>query len=188
MKHHLPAIVLILLFGAPAVADPMEDAYYIVEQTATRDQYEGAFAGMADLMLGNLQNEVAKNGETISDDAADVAIQLLTAHMTDALLEGMREPLAKAYVYNLSPDALEAYRAFLETPEGQEVSMASGALMRESLKIGEQLGARIAGPAVAAMQDDMRNENWPAGTLKSTQFELRALFGLPPVSEMPPER
>jgi len=43
-------------------------------------------------------------------------------------------------------------------------------------------------PAVAAMQDDMRNENWPAGTLKSTQFELRALFDLPPVSEMPPER
>ena len=183
MKRLLPAIVLILLFGAPVAADPMEDAYYIVEQTATRDQYEGAFAAMADLMLGNLQNELAKNGETISDDAADVAIQMLTAHMTDALLEGMREPIAKAYVYNLSPDALEAYRAFLETPEGQEISMASAAIMRESLKICEQVG-----PAVAAMQDDMRNENWPAGTLKSTQFELRALFDLPPVSEMPPER
>ncbi|HBN92896.1 MAG TPA: hypothetical protein DD397_10060, partial [Hyphomonas sp.] len=83
MKRLLPAIVLILLFGAPVAADPMEDAYYIVEQTATRDQYEGAFAAMADLMLGNLQNELAKNGETISDDAADVAIQMLTAHMTD---------------------------------------------------------------------------------------------------------
>ena len=56
MKRLLPAIVLILLFGAPVAADPMEDAYYIVEQTATRDQYEGAFAAMADLMLGNIQN------------------------------------------------------------------------------------------------------------------------------------
>ncbi len=188
MKSLLSTLVIALVAGLPVMADPMDDALYIVDQTLTQDHLEGGFAAVADLMVGNLQNEVAKGGDTISDDAARVVSQMLSQHMIESMMEAMREPLAKAYVYNLSPESLEAYRAFIETPAGQEVIGTSGALLLESYKIGEQVGGQVAGPAVAAMQADIRADRWPEGTLKSTRAELRELFDQPPVSDMPPER
>ena len=88
-------------------------------------------------------------------------------------------------IYDIRRNPFTATFVIVVIHVGHKIDLADSELC---LKIGEQVGASIAGPAVAAMQDDMRNENWPAGTLKSTQFELRALFDLPPVSEMPPER
>lgn len=165
----------------------MEDALYIVDHTISRAEYEAAFVGMADLMVGNLQNEFAKGGDSISNTASETVVVMMTRHMTDALLAGMREPLAEAYVYNVSPESLAAYRAFLETPEGQEISSTNGVIALESVKIGEELAESIAIPAVTAMIEDMRDGNYPAGTLKSTQRELERLFLEEEGADTPPE-
>ncbi|KCZ94334.1 hypothetical protein HJO_03130 [Hyphomonas johnsonii MHS-2] len=178
-----------MLAGAPgAFAEPIDDARVIVDKTVTRDQFSAAFTSIAGLMLGNMQNEVAKSGKSLSDDAAAVVVEMLTTQMVDAILERMREPLAKAYVLNLSPEAIAAYRAFLETEAGGEVAAATPQIMLESSKIGEEIGGEIAGEAVRAMVAEMEAGNWPSGTLKSTQAELRDLYVLPEVAEMPAER
>lgn len=188
MRHLLSTIALVCLAGFPGHADPMDDALYVVDQTVTRDQFETAFASMSELMVGSFQNEFSKEGKTVSTDAARVLSQLLSSNMVDGLISEMREPLAAAYVENMSAHALADLRAFLETDSGQEFAASTNAIMRESVKIGEELAVTVVGPAVEAMQNDIRNERWPEGTLKSTQAELRELYGLPPVSDMPPER
>lgn len=188
MRIALAGLAAALALGAaPAQADPMEDALYIVDHTISRTEYEAAFAGMADLMVGNLQNEFAKGGDSISNAASETAVIMMSAQMADALLDGMRRPLAEAYVYNVSPEALAGYRAFLETPAGQEISASNGVIALESVKIGNELAESIAIPAVNAMIEDMRDGNYPAGTLKSTQRELERLFLEQDPADTPPE-
>lgn len=188
MKYVLAALAITSGLALPASPEPMDDALYIVDAIYTRDQYKIGIDGMADILIGSFENDLQKEGLSISPDAAAVFLQMMSDNMLDMLVEGTRQPLADAYVLNLSPETLSAYRAFLETEEGQEVSANLGALTRESLRVGEMVGAEIAEPAVAGVLANMEDGEWPVGTLKSTQFELRKLFDLPPVSEMPPER
>ena len=187
-RQLLTGMTLGLCFSSMAFAEPIDDALVIVDNTIDAEQYARAFEGMGELMLGMLQNELSKEGKTISRDAGLVYVGMMTSHMTDALVAQMREPLAKAYVANLTPETLAAYRAFLETDAGREVAATKALIMRESIKIGEDIAVAVATPAVAAAQADIEADNWPAGTLKTTQVELRELFGFPPVSDDPPAR
>ena len=188
MRTAIAAILAGTALTGFAHADPMEDALVIVDNTIDANQYAKAFEGLGDLMLGTLQNELSKEGKKISRSAGQVYVKMLTSHMTDALVDQMREPLAEAYVANVSPETLAAYRAFLETEEGQEIVLTRSIILDESLKIGEDIAGVVAAPAVAAAQADMESGNWPEGTLKTTQSELRDLFLLPEVSDEPPER
>tara|TARA_R110001606_G_scaffold364453_2_gene518985 strand:- start:44 stop:610 length:567 start_codon:yes stop_codon:yes gene_type:complete len=187
MRMAKPLMCAILLAQVVS-AEPIDDARIIVEKTVTRDQFDAAFVAMADLLLGSMQNESAKSGKPLSDDAAQVVVQMLTERMVDGMLEQMREPLAQAYMLNLSPEAISAYRRFLETDEGSEVAAITPTIMLESMKIGQEIGKNIATDAVNAMIADIEADNWPSGTLKSTQAELRSLYSLPSAAEMPPER
>jgi len=188
MRSVVSALVTGICLCSAASAEPIDDARAIVNMTIDESQFQIMFDSIGDLMLGTLQNELAKEGETLSDDAGRVYVAMLTGHMVNGLSGKMQEPLAEAYVLNLSPETLTAYRAFLETEAGQEVAATQGIIMQESTKIGEQLAAPVATEAVMAAQADMENGNWPKGTLKSTQKELMDLMGLPPVSEDPPAR
>ncbi|WP_321489496.1 hypothetical protein [uncultured Hyphomonas sp.] len=188
MKRVVSAFVIAGTFWGHAFADPMEDALYIVDTTVNSEQLEIVYAGLGDLMLASLENELAKEGLTITKDAGGVYVKMLTSHMTDAVVEAMREPLAEAYVVNLSPEALAAYRGFLETEAGQEVARNQNTLVKEATKIGENLAVPVATMAVQATKEDMKLGNWPQDTLRTTQNELLTLMNLPPISPAPPER
>ena len=184
--------VFALIAGAclcgSAIADPIDDARAITSITVNEAQFVAVFDGLGDLMLDSLQNELAKKGQSISDDAGRVYMKMLTGNMVEGLTEKIREPLAQAYAANLTPEALSAYRAFLETEEGLEVAEMLPVLVLESQKIGEQLAPSVAADATRRTLADMDAGIWPDGTLKTTRNELLAMVGKPPVSDDPPER
>ena len=188
MQRTCGLIALILACGSIADAEPIDDARAIVDLTVTRDQYESVFAGMADLMLGNLQNEFRGNGQEISEDAAQVAVEMMTQKLVDGMMEYSRDPIAEIYALYYSPKALNDYRAFLETDSGKEIIAKLPAVTAEGTKMGSMIGGQIASNIMESVVEDMRADKWPEGTLMSTKAELRILFDVLPVSEMPAER
>jgi hypothetical protein len=188
MKSILAVLAAALVFCPAALGEPIDDARAIVDLTTDDAKYEVMFDALGDLMLGSLQNELTKSGKIISDNAAQVYVKMLTSHMSQGLTESMREPLAEAYVANLSSEALAGYRVFLESEAGQEVTATQGLMIQESTKIGQDVAVPIAVAATKASLADMEAGKWPDGTLKTTQNELLSLLELSPVSEEPPER
>ncbi|MEL6246288.1 MAG: DUF2059 domain-containing protein [Pseudomonadota bacterium] len=164
------------LFAGHAFADPQADAEYIVDVTITPELFEATMAGVADLMVGNLQNEYAKVGQPISNDAARVISDMLSDQIVTLMTRDMRSQMVAIHVAGLSPEVLADYRAFLETPSGQKLISATPLLTMESQKIGEEIGGRIASEAFANIRQIIAEEEWPARTLPSTQAEIRAAF------------
>ena len=162
-----------------AVADPVRDAEYIVDKTNTQDMYDAAFEGMADLMLGNMQNELAKSGLSISDAGGATLVEMMVREMSGRMVEEMRVPLVDVYVDQLSPEALRAYKNFLQTEHGAELVAATPVIMAESTRMGETISEGLATEAVTLMLADMESGNWPPDTTETVKNELRTLFALP---------
>ena len=159
-----------------AFADPIEDARAIVELTETKELYLVAMEALGELMAGNIQNEVRKNGEEMSDAAAQFAAEFVSDIMAEEMTRRVKEPTVLAYVDNFSPEALAAYRQFLETEEGLEVASKIPLMVKEGSVIGEAIGEEVATIAVEKMIVDISEEKWPEGTSSTLKRELRELF------------
>jgi len=159
-----------------AHADPEDDAKAIVEMTATKEVYASGMSAMADLMAGNIQNEVSKAGETMSDAAAALVASMMSDIMAEEMESRMSGPMAQAYIDNHSPEALAAYRAFLETPEGSEIAKNIPVMTQEGAAIGEQIGAQLGGLAVTKIIEDIQSDSLPEGTSSTLKRELESLF------------
>ncbi|MBK8198616.1 MAG: DUF2059 domain-containing protein [Acidobacteria bacterium] len=173
----LIAPVLLFAFAVPvASAGPREDAQAIVEYTVTEDVLRAAFEALSDLSVATFQNEAAKAGKLLSEDAAEVMGSMLFAEMIPLLTEGMREEMASAYVHSMSPQGLADFRSFLETPSGEEWVKAQPTLTRETTKLAETIAGPIAAEAARLMNAAIAAEEWPAGTLSSTKSEIRTFL------------
>ena len=172
------AFGLVLIVAPGAAADPVRDAEYIVDKTMTTEQFDIAFAAMADLMLSSIQNELAKQGLSISDEGGKIVVEMMVGEMSARMVEEMRVPLVDVYVNELSPEALRAYKAFLQTEHGREVVAATPNLLAETNRVSELVGGGIATEAVELMLGDMQADNWPVGTPDRLKSELRSLFGV----------
>ena len=175
--HKFVFLFALLVSVAPiARATPRQDAQVIVNMTVTEDVMAASFEALNELMVGNFQNEAAKAGQLLSEDAAQVLGEMMFAEMIPLLVEAMREEMADAYVYSMSPEALSDFRAFLETPSGTEWAAAQGQLARETIKVAELIAAPIVAEAIERMNVGIENDAWPPGTLASTQAEIRAFM------------
>lgn len=161
------------LAGLPAGAGPRDDAQAIVEYTITEDMLRASFEALSELAVGTFQNEAAKSGKLLSEDAARVLGVMMFDEMIPLLTESMRKEMSSAYVHSMSPDTLADFRAFLETPSGQEWAAAQSTLTRETTKVAANIVAPIAREASIRMNKAIANDDWPAGTLASTKAEIR---------------
>ncbi len=170
--------VLLMLSAVPAhtFADAREDAAFIVEMTETEEVFNSAMRAIAELMADSIQNDMRKNGVTISNDAAEVVADMLGQSMAELMVDEMQEPMIEAYLATLSPQTLHAYRLFLETDEGRELAQKQNILLNEGMKIGESIGEKVAMQAVGVMQGNIAEGVFPEGTLPSTKKELERIF------------
>jgi len=172
-------IAPVFVFGLailPAEAGPRDDAQAIVEYTVTEEMLAASFDALSDLAVGTFQNEAAKSGKLLSEDAARVLGTMLFEEMIPLLTAAMREKMASAYVYTMTPETLADFRAFLETPSGQEWAAAQPALTREATKIAENIAVPAAAEASKRMNASVAEDVWPAGTLESTKAEIRTFL------------
>ena len=160
-------------------ADPEEDARYIADSLYGADVIDVMFRGVGGLMVPMMMGEMQRNGGELSEPAS----RALTQMMLDALLKRSRiemtEMYANVYSETLSPEALAAYREFLSTPAGREVAAASARIQADAMMRGEQIGQSL---GFAAMEDvilKIESADWPLGTTRAAQEELRSLFVAP---------
>lgn len=167
-------LTLFALLAAPvSLAGPREDAQAVVNITVTEDMMAASFEALSELVVGNFQNEAAKHGKILSEDAAKVLGKMMFDEMIPLLASAMRKEMATAYVYSMSPEALADYRAFLETPSGAEWAAAQAGLMRETAKVSQNIALPVATEAVSRMNEDIAAGKWPPGTLQSTKVEIQ---------------
>ena len=180
MAHSLMkslAVSAVFLTATPVTfADPESDARYIVDATLTREYLTVVMGAMADMMSGNMTAELARNGVNISPDASDTMVKMMLPPMLDMMLEGMGDELAQVYLNEMSPESLQAYRAFLETPAGREVISSLPAISAASADVGERLGASMGMHAANEMMANIKSGNYPEGTSESVKSELSALL------------
>jgi hypothetical protein len=176
MRTLIVGVVLFAFAGVSAEAGPREDAQAIVEYTVTEEILEASFEALSELAVGTFQNEAAKSGKILSEDAARVMGAMMFDEMIPLLTEAMRKEMASAYVYTMSPETLADFRAFLETPSGQEWASAQPQLTREATKIGQDIAVPAATEASKRMNVAVAQDVWPAGTLASTKAEIRTFL------------
>lgn len=172
-------IMTFLVFAATpafAIADPQEDARIIAEITQTEETFSAAMDSLSNLMSATIQNEMHKAGKTISPDAARVYAQMLGTSLTEGMMTKMKKPMIDAYIANLSPEALHAYRLFLETDEGREIAATQTVMMQEGVRIGESVGEKVALGAVGRVTVKIADNEWPADTPPAVQAELKQIF------------
>jgi hypothetical protein len=163
----------LMAFAAPlSLATPREDSQAIVDITVTDELMGASFEALSDLIVGNFQNEAAKKGKILSEDAAKVLGGMMFSEMTPLLASAMRREMADVYMFTMSPKALADLRAFLETPSGREWAAAQPDLTRETSKVAESIALPIATKAVEQMNAAIARGEWPPGTLKSTRAEI----------------
>jgi hypothetical protein len=143
-----------------------------VEYTVTEEMLEASFEALSELAVGTFQNEAAKSGKLLSEDAARVLGTMMFDEMIPLLTEAMRQKMASAYVHSMSPETLADFRAFLETPSGREWAAAQPLLTRETTKVAESVVAPVANKASERMNASIAQDIWPAGTLASTKAEI----------------
>lgn len=173
-------LVLAGCFSLPAMAEPKSqaqaDAAYIVEQTVTADLFEAALEAISPLLIRNLDSEFRRNGRTVSDAALEVLELMIRQEMLRLMVDQMQQGAVVLYVDQFSPEALAGYRAFLETPAGQEIASGTPLLTRESAKLGDQMGQRLGVEAFQNIAALAKAGVWPDGTLPSTQREVAELL------------
>ena len=176
IKTFSKLVLAFSILAGSAQADPYEDARRIVELTVTEELFATMMSTMGSLRAGNIQNEFTKIDKEMSDTAADTLAFMISNEMTKEMVQAMIEPMSEAYVANHSPQALAAYRAFLETPEGQEILALSPAMVSEGAIIGEKVGETVATSGGQRVMLSIQEGIWPPGTPKTVQRELKKLF------------
>lgn len=177
MRAVILSFSLMALVAPLSEASPREDAQAIVDITVTDEMMGASFEALSDLIVGNFQNEAAKNGKILSEDAARVLGGMLFSEMTPLFTKAMRREMADAYVFTMTPQALADFRAFLESPSGREWAATQPELMREATKIAEVIALPVATKGVELMNEAIARGEWPEGTLNSTKAEIVDFMG-----------
>jgi hypothetical protein len=183
MRVAAVATGLMLAFATPAffaLADDAvrRDAERVVALTYSDAIFEAQAGAMSSIIRDAMIAEASRNGLSISDAAASTLTEMMVPRLVTDLGVGMRSELTALYLDALSPGSLAGYRAFLESPAGQEFLAALPQITATSAVIGEQVGADIAEALIEALIEDMANHNWPVNTTPATKRELRGMFGI----------
>ena len=165
-----------LAFALSAAADTREDAEYIANALFHDAVIDEMFGAVSDMMVPMMIGEMQRNGVELSESGS----RALSAMMMDSIVAlgrtSFKEMYADVYEEKVSPESLAAFRAFLETDAGRELSIAQPIIVRESSLRGEQIGFIIATNAMDNIVADIEAGRWPEGTTRSAQQELRELF------------
>ena len=164
------------LFMQPALADPLDDATYIVEQTVSDEYVTEIMSSMAELMAAGIVGELSQQGHRLSNDAADTIVELMMPTLVSGMSDEMRAGTVEIYREHMSPESLAAYRKFLESPAGQETIVLLPVLARAGAALGEEIGPVVGQQAAMEMFRRISSGQWPDGTSGRVKAELKGLM------------
>lgn len=135
MKKHISTLALSLLFSAFSFAQT--DADYAVslkkmfKASGTEESYQAAIKQMFAMFKEQSPNVKASIWDEFENEFLHTSINELV------------EMLAPVYKKYMTIEDIEAMIKFYETPVGQKYAKSTPLIMRESMEIGQQWGARI---------------------------------------------
>ena len=150
MKKTLSLALLVGFLAVPALADPLEDATYITEQTVTEELFVGAMIAQRTLIKSALENEFAKNDVIISD--MDQFMDIFLEEFMAEFLQTMQTEVRALYLKEFTAQEMSDMAAFYATSSGQRMIEKTPALMITLAQTGQVAGqqaGRNAGPRVA---------------------------------------
>lgn len=138
------------VIGSTAFADPLEDAQYIVDQTVTKEIFEGTFVALGPVLTSAIQNDLRAQGITLPNP--ERFMELFISEFIDEFTESMRVQSVSIYLDQFNAEELEAIAAFYRSDAGQSLVAATPEIMLQSSAIGEVAGQQAgmnAGPRLA---------------------------------------
>lgn len=155
MKRLLLAAAL--LFPIPSMADPTEDAEYIVSQTVTQEMFRGAFAAQRGVIISAIQNDLRQSG--INLKKPDRFFDLFIDAFIDEFTDGMRDATVGIYLNQFTEAELADIAAFYRSESGQSLIARTPELMQETALLGQQIGMRAGANAGPRLADRLREED-----------------------------
>lgn len=146
----------LLTLALPAGADPQADADYIVEQTMTREIFEGAIAAQRPLIVGALENDLRSQGITLSDK--ERFFDLFLEEFIEEFTASMRSQSAVIYLDAFTPEDLAAIAEFYRTPAGQALLAETPALMMKGAEMGAEAGGQAGLNAAPRLAERLERE------------------------------
>lgn len=150
MRNALASAAVTLALAVPGWGGPAEDAQSIVEQSLTREIFEGALRAQRPVLVSAVENDLRQQGITISEPAR--FFDILVEEFIDEFTETMQEETVAIYLDLFTPEELRDIAAFYATPSGQALLRNTPDLMQAGATLGQKAGeaaGRNAGPRVA---------------------------------------
>lgn len=138
MKKHIFAAALFISATLPGFADPKADIDYIVEQTVTRELFEGALQAQKPVLLPALESSFRSQGVEVSD--LDKFLDVMVDEWIDAFTEEMQASIGEVYMAEFTEPQLHAIAEFYRSSGGQALIAKTPALMQASAELGMKAG------------------------------------------------
>ena len=186
LKQFLTVISL-LIFGAasPVVANPAEDAAYIVEQHLVFINYEEKVALMSQDIVTTMQTGFDNFGAEIIDP--DKFLDVLLGDFFSEFMVKVQADTVVVFQETLSPEELAALAGFYRSDEGQALLVQGDALLALSIIEGHpgptnQFFQTGSGAAILArMPELLAGMN---GMFQAVQVRLNELFTLDRIADI----
>jgi len=138
MKKHILAATLLINAALPAFADPQADIDYIVEQTITRELFEGALQAQKPILLRALESSFRSNGVEVSD--LDKFLDVMIDEWIDGFTVEMQSSIGEVYKSEFTEMELKAIAEFYRSSGGQALIAKTPAIMQASAELGMKAG------------------------------------------------
>ena len=157
----LPIAASLVLFGCASTVAPVQspdDAYDSLAATMTSDAMLGGMGeGLAVVFTPILTPMLIQAGVTdagAQERFTTMFIEEIVTAMKPELYDMQRTVLTK----HLSPETAIASAAFFETAAGREYLNATGPMMTEGARAGQEITAELLPTIIAGIQDRLRTE------------------------------
>ncbi len=140
MKRFALCIFLILFNTTLSLANPKEDANYIVEQTVTRTLFEASIQTLRPVLISAIENDFRENEIILEkpNKFFDIFVDEFIEEFTDI----MRKETGKIYLDLFTEKELADIATFYRTDTGQKLIQKTPALMMAASQLGQFAGKK----------------------------------------------
>lgn len=152
---------------------PEEDARRIYQLSGAEEVTRLTMMEMDTLMVASAQKAARDQGIALSDEAAEYFVDLLLNETITMMLDDIKSETIRLYVETYSPEALQAYRIFLESPQGSEIAEKQSELTQRLFEVGEVAGQNAGFIAGQRIETNISNDIWTVDGSDAAKAELK---------------
>jgi hypothetical protein len=163
MTNRFRALVLVVASISPTISEAdSRDIEYIVQQTVTRELFEGALQAQRALIIGAMENDFRAKGIEVSD--LDGFFDIFFETWIDEFTIQMQLETGAIYNRLFSETELAAIAEFYKSAPGQALIEKTPELMQAAALLGAQVGTRAAQTTNSRLAARLENEGITFGS------------------------